>query len=509
MHQESKSLNARNWMEILAGIFMFVLLLTSISTYAAVQRTGTDFNHLQTGFALSGAHLKLECETCHVGGVFKGTPTACDGCHSPGRRVVATIKPSNHVLTTQPCDACHTNTITFSGIRFNHIGVQPKTCAQCHNGVMGPGKPSGHIATTSQCDSCHRNTTWIPAGFDHISASPPVMNRCSDCHNNVTALGKPSWHVSTALQCDSSGCHTNTNYQTFAGLKYDHATAVPGQCGSCHTGQVAGAPTQPAGHIPYSGYGCDNCHTKPPASTSFGSPAPVMNHGAIASLTCSKCHNGSYVSQKGSLGLGPQGKTSNHLSTSSECNLCHYDSSYTSFANAVMNHQALSPAATGRCNDCHLTGASGAKQKSGAHIPTTNQCDSCHSGYVSFPGTGATMNHAIEAGQRCDACHNGSYTGEGSKLGGAKTKPGNHIITALDCKSCHGSYTTWAYSTGEKMDHVANGNTTICKTCHDTSSTYLLGSGIQQKKLGNHEGSNTTQDCISCHANRYTSWNNP
>lgn len=457
---------------------------------------------MQTGFTLSGAHLRVECETCHVGGLFKGTPTACDGCHAIGRRVVATPKTASHVVTNQPCDACHTNTITFSGIRYNHIGVQPKTCMQCHNGINAPGKPSGHLLTTSQCDSCHRNSAWVPAGFDHLGAVPPVTGRCSQCHNNVQALGKPALHVVTTAQCDT--CHTNTNYVTFAGLKFDHAGVTPGQCGTCHTGQMAGAPVQTPTHIPYSGLGCDNCHATPPAATSFNAPSPTMNHAAVAGMACSKCHNGSYISQKGTLGLGAQQKMAGHVTTTTECNVCHY--SFTSFANAVMNHGAQTPSVTGRCNDCHVSGSGGAKQKPAQHIPTSNQCDGCHTGFVTFLGT-ATMNHAIEAAQPCNNCHNGSYTGEGSKQGGAKAKPTNHVLTGLACNICHIGTTTWNYSAGEKMDHVSNLNTSNCKTCHNTTATYL--GQMTKKTIPGHEGSTSTQDCISCHINRYTSWNKP
>jgi hypothetical protein len=495
---------------------MTILVLFNNSLFAApAAKTSSDFNHMQTGFTLSGAHTKIECETCHVGGLFKGTPTACDGCHAIGRRVIATPKPASHVVTNQPCDACHTNTVTFNGIRFNHIGVMPKTCMNCHNGINAPGKPGGHLLTTSQCDSCHRNSAWVPAGFDHLSATPTVVGRCAQCHNNVQALGKPANHVVTTAQCDT--CHTNTNYVSFAGLKFDHAGVIPGQCGTCHTGQMSGAPVQTPTHIPYSGLGCDNCHATPPAATAFNAPLPAMNHGAVSALTCSKCHNGSYTTQAGTLGMGAQAKTPNHVSTATECNVCHY--SFTSFANGVMNHSAVTPAVTGRCNDCHLTGAGGAKQKPAVHIPTNNQCDGCHSGFVTFQGS-ATMNHAIEAAQRCDICHNGSYTGEGSKLGGAKAKTSisNHIPTAitdpLDCNTCHASTTSF---TTEKMNHNGalggTGTQKDCKTCHNNGTNYA--GNMTKMTLGSHQGSKTTDDCSksSCHkptgnvGSSWTKWN--
>lgn len=439
---------------------------------AQATRHPSDFNHMQTGFSLTGAHVKLECETCHVGGVFKGTPMNCDGCHSAGRRVIATSKSAKHVPTSAPCDTCHTNTTTFLGIRFNHIGVQPKACTTCHNGMMAPGKHGGHLLTTAQCDSCHRNSAWVPAGYDHLSASPAVTGRCSQCHNNVTALGKHPQHTPTTAECDT--CHTNTNYVTFAGLTYDHAGVIPGQCGTCHTGQSAGAPVQPPTHIPYSGLGCDNCHGTPPAATTFSSPLPAMNHGAVAGIACSKCHNGSYKTQVGTLGLGAQSKADkpNHTNTTAECNVCHH--SYTTFAGATVDHGLLNPPATGRCKDCHDGGGATGVTKSAVHIPTSNQCDACHTNYVAFPGVGATMNHAVESGQACTACHSGGHTTQGSKYGGAKamTSISNHIpVTNTDCKVCHTGFTSFTTPlSSSTIMHTAV--STVCTTCHATGTSY-------------------------------------
>ena len=47
------------------------------------------FDHLSTGFPLSGAHQVARCESCHVRGVFKGTPRQCASCHTSVSRVAA------------------------------------------------------------------------------------------------------------------------------------------------------------------------------------------------------------------------------------------------------------------------------------------------------------------------------------------------------------------------------------------------------------------------------------
>jgi hypothetical protein len=493
-----------------AGILysLMALLVLSINLYtpvASAQVAGhsSDFNHMRTGFPLTGVHTNVECETCHVGGIFKGTPTACDGCHSAGRRVVATYKSANHIVTTAACETCHTNTVSFLGARFNHIGVQPKACATCHNGSMAPGKPGGHVVTVASCDSCHRSSAWIPAGFEHLSANPPVMGRCADCHNGITATGKYSQHLVTSLSCDSAGCHTNTGYITFAGLKYNHAGVIPGQCGTCHSGQTVGAPTQTPGHIPYTGNGCDNCHLTPPAATSFY-PA-TMNH-AVITLGCSKCHNGAYATQGVKYG-GAMAKKSGHVSTTQECNVCHHDPAYSTFVGGVMDHTGI----VNNCASCHGTGTNGAKVKTpGVHIPTTNSCESCHSTgvFTSFQGVSATMNHAVETGQACSVCHGGAYTSQGSKFGGskAKTSVGNHIPVSTECGICHTGYTSFTSPLSSNTTQHTLGMTGIpCRTCHATGTNYLGVTGT--KEAVSHKNADvgiTGVDCSQSQCHRPT-----
>ena len=483
----------------MAIFIAFAMTSLAPSVFAQAVRHTSDFNHMKTGFPLTGVHVSVECETCHVGGIFKGTPTACDGCHSPGRRVVAPFKSINHIVTNAACDTCHTNAVSFLGARFNHIGVQPKACITCHNGSMGPGKPSGHVATVSSCDTCHRSSAWIPAGFDHPSANPPVMGRCNQCHDGIQAVGKHSQHLVTTASCDSSGCHTNTNYVTFAGLQFNHAGVMPGACGTCHSGQTAGAPTQTPGHIPYTGNGCDNCHMTPPAATSFA-PA-TMNHTAVASLTCSKCHNGSYISQ------GALAKTNkvNHVTTTQECNVCHH--SYTTFLGATYDHTGV----TSGCTNCHGTGANGAKMKTpGVHIPTSNSCESCHSTsvFTSFPGAGSTMNHVVESGQACSVCHSGSYTSQGSKYGGAKAKTsvGNHIPVTTECGICHTGYTSFTSPLSSNTTQHTLGMPGIpCRTCHASGTSYLGVTG--DKKAVSHKNADvgiTGVDCSQSQCHRPT-----
>ena len=533
-----------NFAKQVYGLMMVILIALLMALFSPVASAQTvhktsDFNHMKTGFPLTGLHVTVECETCHTGGIFKGTPTNCAGCHSAGRRVAATIKPASHMDTNAACDTCHTNTVSFLGARFNHIGVQPKACMTCHNSMTGPGKPGGHIATTLSCDSCHRTSAWIPAGFNHTG----TFLVCSNCHDGSQAKGKPVNHVPTTAACDT--CH-KSGFTTFAGAIYDHTGQAA--CETCHIAGTYGAKTKVAGHIPTGNIRCDNCHV----GTGFVSFAgSTMNHSVVEAvpINCSTCHNGSYTSQGSFLG-GAKAKTPNHVVTTAECGTCHLGRSsflgglfnhatasppvagicqtchngikalgktntpthngttascdtchgnannYTSFAGAAFSHANV---VAGTCGTCHLGQSASVKTKTQTHIPTTgNACDSCHTatGYTSF--INPTMNHSVIGSTQCATCHSGSYTTEGVNYGGALAKPSTHIATSASCDTCHHSFTTFA---GVVYDHSGVTPTT-CGSCH------LTGIGQAKMKPGGHIPT-TSNACDACHKTGYTSFTNP
>ncbi len=41
-----------------------------------------NFDHNTASFKLTGAHVSVPCTSCHVNGVYKGTPTTCYACHA-------------------------------------------------------------------------------------------------------------------------------------------------------------------------------------------------------------------------------------------------------------------------------------------------------------------------------------------------------------------------------------------------------------------------------------------
>ena len=214
---------------------------------ASQERAASVFDHFTTAFTLDGAHQFADCESCHVDGLFAGTPTQCTGCHNPASRVRATAQPTQHMLTTEFCDSCHRTTGWVPVLAVDHVEVFG-TCTSCHDGGRAPGKPADHLPTSNQCDDCHRTIAWSPAAFDHVG----IASGCFACHNGTTVLGKPMAHIPATNICED--CH---NVQSFSPVgRVDHSQVL-GVCSGCHNNVIAMG--QLPGHIPTTAE-CSTCH---------------------------------------------------------------------------------------------------------------------------------------------------------------------------------------------------------------------------------------------------------
>ena len=316
---------------IVAGLLAVcstMLLMPDTASAQGRNRTDIEIDHSSTGFALSGGHAQVVCERCHLQGIFRGTPTQCMQCHSPGGRIVSTFKPANHLPTTVNCNSCH-RTTNWTPAFFTHNGVVPGTCSKCHNQTTAVGKPVTHIPTTMSCDSCHRMVGWTGAAFKHMGVAPGT---CVTCHNGIQARGKPAGHISTAASCDT--CHRmGAADWLLVTTGYNHSGVVPGSCATCHNGTKATG--KPATHIPTT-QPCDTCHK---STTTFTGAA--FNHTGITT-GCATCHNGGTA----------LGKPATHFPTTTACETCH--KSTTTFSGTRMVHSGV--VAPGSCNTCHERG---------------------------------------------------------------------------------------------------------------------------------------------------------
>ena len=66
------------------ALFSLLLALGAVLASAAgsAAQPQPAFDHLTTGFELTGAHRDARCEGCHAAGVFKATPQVCGACRA-------------------------------------------------------------------------------------------------------------------------------------------------------------------------------------------------------------------------------------------------------------------------------------------------------------------------------------------------------------------------------------------------------------------------------------------
>ena len=447
------------WFASLAAVL--VLAFAALPGAALAQAAGrTDFDHLSTGFALTGAHTNARCEGCHEGGVFKGTPRDCESCHVAGARLARAnvVKTASHIPTTQACDSCH-NTRTFTGARMNHTGVARGGCASCHNGQQAGGKPATHLTTSASCDTCHSTSAWRPAsGFDHSGVAPGT---CATCHNGVKATGTSANHVpytqvaaAATAACDT--CH-RSGFRSWLPARVHANVTLVAQCGTCHAGIKPATPVHAGQTV------CENCHK----STTSWTGAKVDHSTFTAATNCATCHNGTSAT----------GKNATHVPVgATNCYACH---NTTTWKPTKFNHTQV--VVTAQCATCHTGSYPPADGKSANHTPyqlvatlATTNCDGCHkAGYAAW--TPARVHANVTVTSQCASCH-------------ASIKPATQVHTGQTvCENCHKSTTSWDSA---KVDHSTFTSATNCTTCHNGTSA--TGKNATHVPVG-------TTNCYACH----------
>ncbi len=285
-------------------------------------------------FPLQGAHARTSCASCHAGGQYAGTPSACFSCHETDWTTA--VNP-NHVQGNYPqnCEVCHTSSAwrpssidhdrTDFPLTGAHRGV---SCTQCHeNGqytgistecgacheaawlaAETPNHQAGNYPRT--CAQCHSTSAWRPATFDHSATDFPLTGAhiavsCAQCHANGQYTG-------TDMRCQA--CHLD---EWQGASNPDHQAAdFPLDCAVCHsTSGWAGAVfnhDQPWFPI-YSGShrgtwtSCAECHT---------------TAGSYEQFSCLGCHEHSRSAMD-----GEHDEVGNYVYDSAACLNCHPDGS--------------------------------------------------------------------------------------------------------------------------------------------------------------------------------------
>jgi len=410
----------------------------------------SNFDHNNTNFPLTGAHLVISCQDCHSGG-YQGTPTECFACHQSNYN--NTTNPDHQALSLPTdCATCHSTNLGWQPAIFpihnqffellgahliitncddchnGNYNNTPNTCIGCHqndyNGTTDP--PHQILNFSTDCLSCHSMNGWTPANFDH------TFYPISSHHNNVNC----------------AECHSQPNYQP--------------QCLSCHlndfnNGHNAGDPTD-----------CWTCHTTSNWDSNFdhnNTNFPLT--GAHLAISCQDCHSGGY-----------QG-------TPTECFACH-QTIYNNTTNP--DHQALTLPTD--CETCHTTNTGWQPatfpihnqffQLIGAHANITN-CDDCHNGnYNNTPN-------------QCINCHQNEYNGT--------TDPPHQILSfSTDCLTCHNMNGWTPANFNHSFYPISNHHNNVnCNQCHSQPNyqPQCLSCHLQDFNQGHNPGHSTL--CWDCH----------
>jgi hypothetical protein len=351
---------------------VLLALLHPADSHAADR--AVEFDHFSTGFPLQGAHRGAACSSCHLRGIFKGTPVACAVCHDRASLMGADKKPDNHIPATAMCDDCHTDQYWKPIVRFDH-GAVTGSCAGCHDGITATGKSARHITSNNTCDDCHSTRAWVPAAFSHAGIA---AGSCFSCHNGSTAPGKTANHIASGNSCDD--CHTTSGWTPAV---FDHAN-VTGSCAGCHNGTTATG--KHSAHITTSAQ-CDECH-----STIAWTPAS-FNHDLVTG-SCSSCHNGSTAT----------GKPSGHFVTGLQCDECHGTSNWLPIdfrhnSGSYPGDHSGNPS----CSACHSSNSQIIPWPSPAYQP---DCAGCH---ASDYRTGEDDHRDLSQDRDCaGSCHQSS-----------------------------------------------------------------------------------------------------
>lgn len=263
------------------------------------------FDHAkETGFALEGAHMHLDCQDCHRSGNLKDpVPKACSGCHE-GQDAHAGRFGSD-------CAHCHGNEkwkpTAFDHTRDGHwelVGQHAKLdCHTCHTAALGRQKlptdcGSCHRASDVhatrlgvRCEECHVPESWKSiTNFDHDLTKFPLLGLhvavpCEQCHS------ERSFRVADA---SCVGCHKDKDV---------HKGSLGGECAKCHSpngwrmwefdhGKQTGFALDGA-HVKLD---CKSCHTRPAAEVKLKSDCVSCHsqddvHIGQFGAQCQKCHS--------------------------------------------------------------------------------------------------------------------------------------------------------------------------------------------------------------------------
>ncbi len=495
-------------------------------------------DHSKFAFHLDGQHATVACESCHINGVFKGTPQDCASCH-------ASDDAHNGTYGSQ-CATCHTPTdwkqVTFdhNTTRFTlkahkdnvcedcHQGgfVSPfdqNTCGNCHLQIDKPFATEHFITFGTNCIACHDGEDSHGSSFDHnlvpfnlIGKHAPVA--CSKCHiasRNLHDLKATSQecischvqddHHNGQFGNDCAACHSpegwelaTVDHSLFAfHLDGQHATVA---CENCHVnGVFKGTPMDCASchsdtdpHGGSLGPQCETCHTP-----NGWKPSSFDHNNSIFKLTgrhntvvCSNCHIDLKFKGTPTNCASCHSKNDPHAGKlGTDCASCHTTNGWTP---STFDHSRSTFALDGKhtsvaCSQCHTD-----KLFKG----TPSDCASCHSD---------TDPHGGALGNQCTDCHttSGWKPSSFNHNNSIFKLTGQHSNVA--CSNCHKDMKfkgtpTNCFSCHEQDDNHNGTLGTNCAACHSTAA-WKPSTFDHSNSAFPLTGKHTSAACAKCHVN--------
>lgn len=267
------------------------------------------FNHeAHTGYALVGAHLQLDCSTCHVqparsddeiritlmgGGADVSFPAVqaddcqschqdyhdgqlvaveggpvCDNCHGQDGWTPTSFDFARHAETdfplsgghlVTPCTACHTSAENTAPV----FDVN-QACESCHAELNPHEDEFADPLGVTRCGECHNTMDWDLATFDHSQTGFPLLG--------------------AHLTLDCGSCHTTEIRPD--GREVRRFQGLENTCMSCHT-------EDDPHRGQFEGESCDSCHDAEAFTISgfdHNSRTRFILEGAHVNVACGACH---------------------------------------------------------------------------------------------------------------------------------------------------------------------------------------------------------------------------
>lgn len=391
------------------------------------------FEHAKAGFALTGAHVKVDCEKCHL---REQDPAHAGAFPKPVSEMFSRFKPVAH----ESCLSCH---------KDQHEGRFGQRCTDCHITDSWKEVHSAASGGTRTDRKFHDGTRYplrgaheeVACASCHGAGKKAVFkglafSRCTDCHADAHQgqLGKAG---SAAADC--TRCHTLDGYlparfelEQHAKTRYPLAGAHAAvACLSCHVRDEARV--EKLGLAPREKKSQRAVKLSPAlfvlkADVSRCSSCHLDVHGgqfaAIGKASCESCHQ---VASFHALRFD-HAKTRFPLEgkhAQAACAQCHTAKT----AGAPVSYRGLEVA----CASCHLDVHAGQFAAEGVR----SDCARCHvaSGFkkVSFVHAPPQARFALEgrhAELACDACH--AKVQVAPRLTVVRYKP-----LPVTCEGCH------------------------------------------------------------------------